>query len=95
MVIVSPQQLLGPRDQLSQCQKKPELHGQEAPVTPLNALEAQHSDGEGSSQATTLTQGATPQDIATLQLYYQNPPPLQPPPSWARGFWRCIWSHWT
>ena len=48
-----------------------------------------------SSQATTLTQGATPQDIATLQLYYQNPPPLQPPPSWARGFWRCIWSHWT
>ena len=30
--------------QLSQCQKKPELHGQEAPV---NALEAQHSDGEG------------------------------------------------
>ena len=31
--------------QLSQCQKKPELHGQEAPVTPVNALEAQHSDG--------------------------------------------------
>ena len=29
--------------QLSQCQKKPELHGQEAPVTPVNALEAQHS----------------------------------------------------
>ena len=41
--------------QLSQCQKKPELHGQEAPVAPVNALEAQHSDGEGSSQATTLT----------------------------------------
>ena len=33
-------------------QKKPELHGQEAPVTPVNALEAQGSDGEGSSQAT-------------------------------------------
>ena len=31
--------------QLSQCQKKPELHGQEAPVTPVKALEAQHSDG--------------------------------------------------
>ena len=47
--------------QLSQCQKKPELHGQEAPVTPVNALEAQHSDGEGSSQATTLILGQTPQ----------------------------------
>ena len=46
--------------QLSQCQKKPELHGQEAPVTPVNALEAQHSDGEGSSQATTLILGQTP-----------------------------------
>ena len=34
--------------QLSPCQKKPGVHGQEAPVTPVNALEAQHSDGEGS-----------------------------------------------
>ena len=41
-------------------QKKPELHGQEAPVTPVNALEAQGSDGEGSSQATTLMLGQTP-----------------------------------
>ena len=50
--------------QLSQCQKKPELHDQEAPVTPVNALQAQHSDGEGSfhsSQATTLILGQTPQ----------------------------------
>ena len=41
-------------------QKKSELHGQEAPVTPVNALEAQHSDGEGSSQATILILGQTP-----------------------------------
>ena len=34
-------------------QKKPELHGQEAPVTPVN-------DGKGSSQATTLILGQTP-----------------------------------
>ena len=66
--------------QLSQCQKKPELHGQEAPVTPVNALEAQHSDGEGSSQATTLIL-ARHLSPRKCQIRFLHP---------ARGSQRCL-----
>ena len=55
--------------------------GQEAPVTPVNAKEAQDSDGEGpgSSQGTTLILGQTP------------PPPQKKTQCWGFwGFWCCF-----